>query len=249
MSTDRGDMIEARLQLLGKLEDAIRAMRNILEPAAAGAALESERRLNAAPRAFEDLDSLASQVTDLHSWRIVREELELRAAQARMGFGESLEQALTEAGIPWSGSFPSYKVRNSVRLDIDPVRGTVRIGRRVLPLGDAKDIARGLISARKAPSRATVEVDFEQELAAAYAVAAQAVGVLPGNYVSIGKVYEALRKRMPRGYSRERFAGDLSGVFKKTERFEFAAARHPRHGIRVPSGDGVVVGSLRPRQS
>jgi len=134
-------------------------------------------------------------------------------------------------------------------LEIDPVRGTVRIGRRVLPLGDARDIARGLISARKAPSRATVEVDFEQELAAAYAVAAQAVGVLPGNYVSIGKVYEALRRRLPRGYSRERFAGDLSGVFKKTDRFEFAAARHPRHGIRVPSGDGVVVGSLRPRQS
>jgi hypothetical protein len=243
-----GDKVEARLQLLAKLETAIRAMRHILEPAVGGAALESERRLKAAPSTFEDLDSLASQVTDLHSWRLVHEELELRAAQARMGFGESLQHALTEAGVPWSGSFPSYWIRNSVRLDIDTVRGTARIGRRVLPLGDVNDIVRRVNLVRKAPQRATTGGDFEQELGAAYAAAAEAAGVLPGNYVSIGKVYEALRRRMPRGYSRERFANDLFNVWDKT-RFEFAASRHPRHGIRVPPGEGTIVGSLRPLRS
>src|SRR5262245_4574008 len=125
MNADQSGPIEAHLALLVKLEEAIRAMRNILEPATTGAALESERRLRAAPTAFEDLDSLASQASDLHSWRLVREEMELRAAQARMAFGELLEKALTEAGIPWTGAFPSYTVRESVRLDIDPARGTI----------------------------------------------------------------------------------------------------------------------------
>jgi len=249
MSADESGPIEAHLALLRRLEEAVRAMRRILDPAAAGAALESERRLRATPRAFEDLDSLASQASDLHSWRIVREEVELRAAQARMAFGESLEKALTEAGIPWSGTFPSYRVRESVRLDIDPARGAIRIGRRVVPLGSPNAIVRILSAARLPPPSVSVNVNFEQELATAYADAAQAVGVSPGSYVSIAKIYEVLKQRMAKGYSKARFGEDLSALFNRTNQFEFAAPRHPRQGIRISIGDGVVVGSLRARAS
>ncbi len=249
MNADQSGPIEVHLALLGKLEEAVRAMRKILEPATAEAALESERRLRATPRAFEDLDSLASQASDLHSWRIVREEVELRAAQARMAFGESLEKALTEAGIPWTGAFPSYTVRESIRLDIDPTRGTIRIGRRVVPLSSPNAIVRILAATRQSPARVSAEVDFEQELATAYADAAQAVGVSPGSHVSIGKIYDVLKRKMAKGYSRARFGEDLSVLLKKSNQYEFAAPRHPRQGIRVSIGDGVVVGSLRPRES
>jgi hypothetical protein len=249
MSTEPGDIIQTRLQLLGKLENAVQVVRRILEAAAARAPLEAERRLTAAPMAFEELDSVASQLTDSRVWRVVRDELEVRAAEVRIGFGASLERALTEAGIPWSGVFPTYKVRSSVRLEIDTGGRRVRIGRRVLPLGDVADITRSLSRVPKTPARESVEIDFEQELATAYAAAAEAAGVSSGDYVSIGKVYEAIKKRMPKGYSRERFASDLASMSQRGERFEFAAARHPRHGIRVPPGDGSVVGSLRPRAS
>lgn len=249
MSAEPGDIVQTRLQLLGKLEDAIQVVRRILDVSAAGAPLEAEGRLAAAPMAFEDLDSVASQLTDSRVWRAVRDELEVRAAEARIGFGASLERALTEAGIPWSGVFPSYRVRDSVRLEIDAIGRRVRIGRRVLPLRDVADITRSVGRVRKATPQGSVAIDFEQELTAAYAAAADTVGVSSGEYVSIGKVYEALRKRMPKGYSRERFASDLANMSQRDEGFQFAAARHPRHGIRVPPGDGSVVGSLRPRPS
>jgi hypothetical protein len=272
VTQELGDVIEARLRLLIELEKAIRAMRDVLEPATRGAPLESERRLSAAPRVLEDLDSLASQVTDMRSWRLVRDELELRSSQARMEFGQSLESALTDARIPWTGSFPTYRIWNSIRLDVNPSEGTVRAGRRTIPIGSAAEIARALLKGRKtttaaaerpkrdqlelgtvgvplppAPSsRPSVISDFDQELGVAYASAASSANVSHGDYVSIGKLYDALKPRMPRGYTRARFARDLGDLANRDQRIEFASSRHPRHGMRVPPG-GNLVGSVRVR--
>lgn len=274
MTPETGDVIEARLRLLIELERAIRAMKDVLEPATRGAPLESERRLSAAPRVLEDLDSLASQVTDMRSWHLVRDELELRSSQARMEFGQSLESALADANIPWTGSFPSYRVWRSVRVEVNPGEGTVRAGRRTMPITSAAELVRILLKSRNtksatvddseasqleldtihpagefppAPPAATARTaDFEREVNVAYAAATSSAKVAQGDYVSIGKLYEALKPRMPRGYSRERFARDLGELASRDQRLEFAASRHPRHGMRVPPG-GNLVGSVRVR--
>lgn len=249
---DERDRVAEQIELLAKLETAAREMREILEPARSGDATKSERLLTQA--VVERLDSLASRVTDLNRWREVRDEVEVRAAQTRMQFNEWLERALTSAGITWSGEFPEYRLGSArlARLVVDPQKGTVKLGRRTWPIGDADAIVRELLlirATRRAAAMAEPPVDFGKQLEEAYARAADAAGVRHGEYVSIGKVYDALRGRMPRGYSRERFAVDLAHATSTSDRVEFAASRHPRHGIRVPPGDGTLVGSLRLRMT
>lgn len=250
MTDVAADRIRAQIELLTKLEAAIRAMREILEPATRGNAVESERRLT--DRALEELDSLASKATDLQLWREVRDEIEVRASEGRLAFGADLEAALSSAGIPLSGSFPNYRLWSSVRLDVDPRAGTVKSGRRTWPIGSAEVVVRDLrASARRRASvspRAPVP-EFAKELEAAYRGAATAARSTPGDYVSVGKVYESIKKRMPRGYSRARFGEDLAQLSLTDDTIEFAASRHPRQGIRVPPTDGTLVGSLRLRST
>ena len=243
--------IDSLITQIKHLKATAARLQSVLEKTRAGKTFAAGDELRKYPNLFDQVVSAIGELTAADNLGIAERLVREAVDSAKLTYRETLEEALRDATISFSGQWPAYWLADVLRLHIDFAGEHITVGQRSLhSLEPARVVVIARAELKRLMGRPFDATAFLNLVADAYRGLIDENLQAAGEYANIADVLKAIQGVQGRTYSAPLFAVDLYRLKQTTAsqegaRLELSPARSPASGLFIPGPAGGYVSALR----